>query len=130
MCRNAQEEKLRRAAIEWAYIQLGSSPEVLLARSKGERGTVLNIRDCLRWPPEKQKHSRLIWRTLRAIQAGQGDRGRGGGYEGQAREFKLTRGEQLVAVSCLCKGHGQRLAWPRAAAHAPHAPLRMCHTRR
>ena len=64
VCRNAQEEKLRRAAIEWAYIQLGSPPEVLWARSKGERGTVLKIRDYLRWPPEKQKHSRQIWRTL------------------------------------------------------------------
>ena len=45
VCRNAQEEKLRRAAIEWAYVQLGSPPEVLWARSKEKRGTALKIRD-------------------------------------------------------------------------------------
>ena len=102
------EERLRRSVIEYEYVQLNSPPEDMWHRGKeGYRGTVLKICDRLGWPCDDQKYTRLIWRTLRAIEAGQGERGRGGGYEGQGRDLKLTHGEALIVAHCLRQGQGQ-----------------------
>jgi hypothetical protein len=99
------EERLKRAAIEYAFVQLGSPPEALW---KGHAGVIVQVRDFLRLPVGC-KHLHTIQRTLTAITAEAGDCGRGGGYGGGQCE-RLTQGEALVAAHELRNGHGQEQA--------------------
>ena len=100
---SSREERSKRGAIEWAYFQLDEPPESEWG-SKG--GTVVRIREYLRLPNRWSSHSEVIWRTLRAINGQEGDRGRGGGYDGM-KEAVLTQQEALVVASAITTGCGQ-----------------------
>ena len=90
-------------------MQLGSPPEALW---KGYHGTVPEICRILRLPTGRAGvgHRSVVYRTLRAIVLEEGDRGRGGGYEGQGQQEKLTINEALVAAHALRTGCGQQQA--------------------
>jgi hypothetical protein len=119
-------EKAKRAAVLFFYTQLLEPPE---EEWDGKHGTVLEIRKRMGLPPG-QKHTRMIRRALSAIAAGEGERGRGGGYEGSGGVPKLTMQETLIAARALRTGCGQDQAtfkvnaWRQAKGKQPVTPRR------
>ena len=119
-------EKAKRAAVLFFYTQLLEPPE---EEWDGKHGTVLEIRKRMGLPPG-QKHTRMIRRALSAIAAGEGERGRGGGYEGSGGVPKLTMQETLMAARALRTGCGQDQAtfkvnaWRQAKGKQPVTPRR------
>ena len=119
-------EKAKRAAVLFFYTQLLEPPE---EEWDGKHGTVLEIRKRMGLPPG-QKHTRMIRRALSAIAAGEGERGRGGGYEGSGGLPKLTMQETLIAARALRTGCGQDQAtfkvnaWRQAKGKQPVTPRR------
>ena len=113
------------------YTQLLEPPE---EEWDGKYGAVLEIRERMGLPPG-QKHTRMVRRALSAIAAGEGERGRGGGYEGSGGVPKLTMQEALIASRALRTGcghwtgpghlQGQRVApgQGQAARHATQATV-------
>ena len=106
-------EKAKRAAVLFFYTQLLEPPE---EEWDGKHGTVLEIRKRMGLPPG-QKHTRMIRRALSAIAAGEGERGRGRGYEGSVP--KLTMQEVLIAFHALLRPHP---ASPTVIHHQSAAP--------
>ena len=80
--------------------------------------------------PPGQKHTRMVRRALSAIAAGEGECGRGGGYEGSGGVPKLTMQEALIASRALRTGCGQYQAtfkvnaWRQAKGKQPVTPRR------
>ena len=88
------------------YTQLLEPPE---EEWDGKYGAVIEIRERMGLPPG-QKHTRMVRRALSAIAAGEGECGRGGGYEGSGGVPKLTMQEALIASRALRTGCGQNQA--------------------
>ena len=114
------------------YTQLLEPPE---EEWDGKYGAVLEIRERMGLPPG-QKHTRMVRRALSAIAAGEGECGRGGGYEGSGGVPKLTMQEALIASRALRTGCGQYQAtfkvnaWRQAKGKQPVTPRRRpCTTR-
>ena len=76
----------KRAGVLFFYTQLLEPPE---EEWDGKYGAVIEIRERMGLPPG-QKHTRMVRRALSAIAAGEGERGRGRGYEGSGGVPKLT----------------------------------------